>query len=256
MDPLFLIDRFRFVATAAILLLYWVICTATLLPTSFLTTKVIRGQRGRQLGQRVLKYFFRGFVGLLKSLGVIECDYVGFDRLRAEVGPMIIAPNHPALWDAVVVIAEVGNASCVMKSSLLRNPLLFCGSTAAGFISNEPSHKMMRRCIDRLKGNERLVFFPEGTRTRPEIDCMNPLTGGLAVIAKNSGAPVWPIFIQTSSPFLSKGWTIWRLPPRKIRLRLTVGEPMHHPPEMDSQTFLESLRQCYIDAECGFKREI
>ena len=255
MDPLSLIDRLRLVATAAILLLYWVICAAILLPTSFLTAKVIRGQRGRELGQTILKIFFRGFVGLLKGLGVIECDYVGFDRLRAQIGPMIIAPNHPALWDALVVIAEVDNTSCAMKASLLRNPLLFCGSTAAGFISNEPSHKMIRTCIERLKGNERLVFFPEGTRTRPENGCINPLPGGLAVIAKNSGAPVWPIFIQTSSPYLSKGWTIWRLPPRKIRLRLTVGEPIHHPPEMDSHTFLESLRQRYIDAECGVKRK-
>jgi 1-acyl-sn-glycerol-3-phosphate acyltransferase len=144
MDPLSLIDRLRFAATAAVLFLYWVIWAAMLLPTSFLTAKVIRGQRGRELGQTVLKIFFRGFVGLLKGLGVIECDYVGFDRLRAQIGPMIIAPNHPALWDAVVVIAEVDNTSCAMKASLLRNPLLFCGSNAAGFISNEPSHKMMR----------------------------------------------------------------------------------------------------------------
>ena len=256
MDPLPLIDRLRFVASATVLLLYWIAWATTLLPLSFIAAKLTGGQRGREMGQAVLKVFFGGFVKLLKVLGVIECEFVGFDRLRAQVGSMIIAPNHPALWDAVVVISEIDRVSCVMKASLLHNPLLYCGSTAAGFISNEPSHKMMRNCIERLRGNERLVFFPEGTRTRPENGCMNPLTGGLAVIAKNSGAPVWPIFIQTSSPYLSKGWTIWRLPPRKIRLRLTVGEPMHHPPEMDSQAFLETLRQRYIDAECGVKSEV
>ena len=256
MDPLPLIDRLRFVASATILLLYWIAWAATLLPLSFITAKLTGGQRGRELGQAVLKVFFGGFVKLLKVLGVIECEFVGFDRLRAQVGPMIIAPNHPALWDAVVVISEIDRVSCVMKASLLHNPLLYCGSTAAGFISNEPSHKMMRNCIERLRGNERLVFFPEGTRTRPENGCMNSLTGGLAVIAKNSGAPVWPVYIQTSSPYLSKGWPIWRLPPRKIRLRLTVGEPMNHSPEMDSHTFLETLRQRYIDAECGIRSEV
>jgi hypothetical protein len=77
------------------------------------------------------------------------------------------------------------------------------------------------------------------------------------VIAKNSGAPVWPIFIQTSSPYLSKGWTIWRLPPRKIRLRpyrwvsrCSIHQRWIHMP------FLETLRQRYIDAECGVKREV
>jgi 1-acyl-sn-glycerol-3-phosphate acyltransferase len=253
MERLSLIDRLRYVASAAILLLYWVAWAATLLPLSYLTSKMIGGQCGREMGQAVLKAFFGGFVRLLKGLGVIECEYVGFDRLRAQVGPMIIAPNHPALWDAVVVISEIESTACVMKASLLRNPLLFCGATAAGFISNEPTHKMMRSCIERLRGNERLVFFPEGTRTRPENGCMNPLTGGLAVIAKNSGAPVWPIFIQTSSPYLSKGWPIWRLPLQKIQLRLTVGEPMSHAPDMDSHAFLEALRQRYFDAECGVR---
>lgn len=256
MDRLFLIDRLRFVAAAAILLLYWVLWAVSLLPLSFLAAKIISGQRGREIGQIILKIFFRGFVGLLKCLGVIECEYVGFDRLQAAVGPMIIAPNHPALWDAVMVIAEVDRTSCVMKASLLRNPLLFCGSTAAGFISNEPSHKMMRSAIERLKGNERLVFFPEGTRTRPENGRINPFTGGLAVIAKNSGAPVWPIFLQTSSPYLSKGWPIWRLPHQKIRIRLMVGEPICHDPAMDSHLFLETLRQRYIDAECGVKSDV
>ncbi|MCX6855821.1 MAG: lysophospholipid acyltransferase family protein [Verrucomicrobia bacterium] len=253
MDRLSFIDRLRFVASAAVLLLYWVVWAATLLPLSLLLSKMAGGQRGREVGQVILKGFFGGFVGLLKALGVIECELIGFDRLKSQVGPMIIAPNHPALWDAVMVISEVDLTSCVMKASLLRNPLLFCGSTAAGFISNEPSHKMMRSCIERLRGNERLVFFPEGTRTRPENGSMNPLTGGLAVIAKNSGAPVWPIYIQTSSPYLSKGWPIWRLPRQKIRLRLTVGEPMVHGAEMDSHAFLEALRQRYIDAECGVR---
>lgn len=244
-------DRLRVMTAALVLLFYWVAWAASLLPLGLVLSRLLGGHRGREMGQLILKKFFGGFVWLLRLFGIIRCEYVGFDRLRAQTGAMIIAPNHPALWDAVLVMAEVDRAACVLKAGLMRNPLLFCGSTAAGFISNEPSHQMMRRCIELLKGQERLVFFPEGTRTRPEHGCMNPLTGGLAVIAKNSGAPVWPIFVQTSSRYLSKGWPIWRLPCETICLKIIVGDPVYYPADGKPQEFLEELREQYLKSGCG-----
>ena len=41
---------------------------------------------------------------------------------------------------------------------------------------------------------------------------LSPLTGSFAVIAKRARAPVQSVFIDTDSPYLGKGWPIWRLP--------------------------------------------
>jgi len=246
-----LIDRFRLLASAAVMLFYWGFWAATLLPLSMIVAKLIRGQAGREFGQEVIKKFFAGFVILLKLLDVLECEYVGFEKLRAHTGSAILAPNHPALWDAVLVIAELQRTACVMKASLLYNPLLYCGSMAAGYISSEPAHKMMRRCIELLKGHERIVFFPEGTRTRPENGRINPFSGGLVVIAKSAGAPVWPIFIETNSRYLGKGWPLWQLPRGKIYVKITVGTPIYYSAEQASQSFLDQLQQQYISAACG-----
>ncbi len=251
MGRITLSDRLRLLTVGLSLLAYWLAYGLIMLPFSWLLPLTLPCQQARELGQVVLKKFFQSVVLLLQSSGVVECEYVGFDRLHAQTGSLIVAPNHPSLWDAVFVAAEVDHVACVLKATLMRNLFLRGVATSAGFIPNEPTHKMLRRCIELLRGNERLLFFPEGTRTRPEHGSMNPLTGGLAIIAKNSGAPVWPIYVQTSSRYLSKGWPIWRLPREKIRLRLTVGEPLVYSQAGQPQAFLDELRARYIEAGCG-----
>ena len=255
MDRLRFMDHLRLCAAWMTSLVYWLVGGTGFLVLCVLLPVLFRGQRARAVGQGTLKLAFRGFVRLLRAFGIVECEYVGFERLRAHQGGVIVAPNHPALWDAVFVLAQVDHAACVLKASLMGNPILLGGATAAGFIPNEPPHKMLRQCIELLKANGRLLLFPEGTRSRAENGRMNPLTGGLAIIAKNSGAPVWPIYIQTSSRYLSKGWPLWRLPTGKVRIRMTVGEPVVFPPEGDAQQFLDDLRARYLAAECGFSAE-
>ncbi|HYF37086.1 MAG TPA: lysophospholipid acyltransferase family protein, partial [Prosthecobacter sp.] len=239
-------DRLRVIAAWIASLIYWVVGGTAFLVVGFLLPRLFRPERARELGQGALRVTFRGFVKLLTGFGIVECTYVGFERLKAETGRLILAPNHPALWDAVFVLAEVDHAACVLKASLMRNPILLGGATAAGFIPNQPVHKMLRQCIQRLRENGRVLFFPEGTRTRWEAGCLNEFTGGLAVIAKNSAAPVWPIFVQTDSPYLRKGWALWRLPPAKVHLRMTLGSPVTYQEFGDPQSFLAGLRQKYV----------
>lgn len=244
--PSRMLDRIRLITAWIACLFYWVVGGAGFLLLSIFLPWVSCKDRGRALGQGALRLAFRGFIKMLYLFGVVEYEYVGFERLRAQSGGMIVAPNHPALWDAVFVLAEADHMACVLKASLMCNPILFGGATAAGFIPNEPTHRMLRQCIETLKGGGRLLFFPEGTRTRPENGIMNSIQGGLAIVAKNAAVPVWPVFVQTNSRYLSKGWPLWRLPTETVRLRMTVGDPVHFPEGGDAQTFLDSLRQRYL----------
>lgn len=243
-----MLDRFRLIIAWFACLVYWLAGGTVFLGLCLILPLLSLKDRGRVIGQAALRVAFRGFLRLLCLFGIVEYEFVGFDRLRAQSGGMIVAPNHPALWDAVFVLSEVDQMACVLKASLMCNPILFGGATAAGFIPNEPAHRMLRQCIETLKSGRRLLFFPEGTRTRLENGVLNPIQGGLAIVAKNAGVPVWPVFVKTNSRYLSKGWPLWQLPTEKVRLQMTVGEPVIFPPGGDAQTFLVELRQRYLTA--------
>ncbi len=69
-----------------------------------------------------------------------------------------------------------------------------------------------------------------------------------SALAKLAQAPIQTIFIDTDSPYLGKGWPLWRLPKEKIKMRMTVGEPLRFPEGGEAQAFLDELRQRYLMA--------
>ncbi len=241
-------DRLRLIIAWLACLIYWVTGgTAFLILGAFLKIAGT-GEAGTRIGQAALKHTFRGFRQLLVFFDIVEVEYRGFERLASYRGGFVLAPNHPAMWDAVFVLAEVDHLACVLKASLMCNPIVAGGATAAGFIPNQPTHKMLRRCVDVVKSGGRLLFFPEGTRTRSENGKMNPPVGGIAVVARQGKVPVWPVYVRTNSRYLSKGWPLWRLPTEKVRVQMTLGDPVSYGDEDSAQPWLENLRQQYIEA--------
>ncbi|WP_395743212.1 lysophospholipid acyltransferase family protein [Prosthecobacter sp.] len=233
---------------AVVLLLsmaYWAVGGLLFVLAGALLVPVLPVEKSRALGQWLLSMAFRLFLACLRACGVYECEYIGFEALRDVKGGLIIAPNHPALWDAVFILSKVHGLRCILKASLMHNPFLRGGAKLAGFIPNKPAHKMLQHSIEALRQGDRLLFFPEGTRTRKEETCINSLQGGLGIIATQSSAPVWPVFIETNSDYLSKGWPLWQLPDKKIRMRITLGEPLASPPDEGAAEFTRRLQEVF-----------
>lgn len=230
---------------------YWAVGGLLFVLAGMVLVPLLAAEKSRALGQRLLQGAFRLFLALLRSCRVFECEFVGFEALQGATGGLIIAPNHPALWDAVFVIAKVPGLRCILKDTLMRNPFLRGGAKLAGFIPNKPAHKMLQRSIEALRQGDWLLFFPEGTRTRRHENCVNTFQGGLGIIATQSSAPVWPVFIETNSDYLCKGWPLWRLPDKKIKLRITLGEPLASPPDETANDFMRRLREVYLGALGG-----
>lgn len=240
--------RVRVWMAAVASLIYWTIGATGFFLLALLLSPLLPADRSRGIGQNLLHQAFAGYVALLRLFGIVRCEFIGFEQLEREPVGIIIAPNHPAIWDAVFIIGRLPGLTCILKSSLLRNPFLAGGVRLARFIPNDPPHEMVKRCVHSLQNGERLLLFPEGTRTRKSEGVVNEFRGGIALVARHSKAPVWPVFVRTDGDYGSKGRPLWHVPERPITITMTVGQPMTCGEQESAHDFLDRLRQPYIAA--------
>jgi hypothetical protein len=119
---------------------------------------------------------------------------------------MVIAPNHPSLLDAVMILSRLPGATCIMKADIVNSVFFGAGARLAGYIRNTPLRTMVQLAIDDVRHGSHVLLFPEGTRTtRFPVGCLQGTTG---LIAKHAGVPVQTVFIETDSGFLGKGWSL------------------------------------------------
>jgi 1-acyl-sn-glycerol-3-phosphate acyltransferase len=177
-------------------------------------------ERGKVVGRWITSWGFRCYLWLSTLTGAIRFDLGALDALRGA-GPLIIAPNHPSLLDAVMVLSRLPDVACVMKANLIDNPIYGASARLSGYIRNDDFIGAATQAVENLKAGSQLLLFPEGTRTtrRP----INRLKGGAALVSKRSGVPIQTVLIETTSPFLSKGWPLHRIPPLPICFRVRLG---------------------------------
>jgi 1-acyl-sn-glycerol-3-phosphate acyltransferase len=201
---------------------------------------LLPARAGRALGRAVVARGFRMYLGVLQAAGACRFDLGALEELRGA-GPLILAPNHPSLLDAVLLLSRAPQATCVLKATLADSVLFGAGARLAGYIRNDTPMGMVRRAVDELRAGGQLLLFPEGTRT--ERAQLNPLRGAIALIARRSGAPVQTVFIEADSAFLGKGWPLTRRPALPLRYRVRLGRRFD--PQPDLHAFVRELEQYF-----------
>jgi 1-acyl-sn-glycerol-3-phosphate acyltransferase len=194
----------------------------------------------RELGRKGISRGFRAYLGCLALPGWIRLDLDVLDSLQ-DAPPLILAPNHPGLLDAVLILSRSENTGCVVKADLLNHPMLGAGARLAGYIPNNRRHRMIHAAVEELKTGQHLLLFPEGTRTT----CIpiNPLKNSPGLIASKAGASIQTIFIETNSGFLGKDWPLFRRPPLPIVIKVRLGRRFPQPEQV--RTFTTELEQYF-----------
>ena len=173
-------------------------------------------------GRAMMRLGFQFCIALMRVTGFCQFDLSALDALHDARG-LMIAPNHPTLFDVVLIVSRVPNVVCVTKSSLWNNPLLGGMVRLAGFIRNDAPLPLVRRAAEELRRGSNLLIFPEGTRT-PAGATIGPFRPGFALMAKAGLAPVQAVFLEAQTPYLRKGWKLLRQPPLPLVYRARLGQ--------------------------------
>ncbi len=208
---------------------------------------LVLARRGRErIGRAAISFIYRSGWATAERLGMMSVDSSALDTLRDEPGGLIVAANHPAMFDAMVVVARLPRGACVMKAELLRNVFLGGGARLAGYIRNDSGRGMVRAAVECLKEGGQLVLFPEGTRTvRPPINAFKP---GITMIAHLAKVPIQTVIIESDSPYLRKGWPLLRPPPAPVVIRVRLGKRFE--PQADHRSLLRAVER-YFALEIG-----
>ncbi len=220
-------------------------------PMAFALRHLLSPARGRVIGRRFISGLYRDCFRITGALGLLKVDATALDAID-PLEPLIVAPNHPSVLDALLLVSRLDNLCCIMKASVRGNVLLGAASRLAGYIRNDGPRRMLRLSVAELKRGGQLIIFPEATRTIAAP--VNDFTSGFAAIARMAKVPVQAVVIEADTPFLAKGWPVLRPPSRfpmtfRVRLgpRFEVGQ--------DVDAFVVELRAWFVrelvDARLG-----
>jgi 1-acyl-sn-glycerol-3-phosphate acyltransferase len=220
-------------AWLAIICFVWALVSLVLNP-------ILPTAAGRRVGRLGAMVSFRLYLSVMEALGAWRLDVTALDALRGE-GALIIAPNHPCLLDAVLLVSRLPNAVCVMKGSLHRSFLLGPASRLARYVPNDSLLRLITSAGDELKLGGQLLLFPEGTRSTGEP--IGPFTEAVGALSRRSRVPVQTVIIEADHRFLGKGWTLAARPELPLTYRLRLGRRFD--PPRDVRAFTAELERYF-----------
>jgi len=197
-------------------------------------------QRRQRFSRMVISRMFRAYFRAMEFMGCLRLDLGALDSLR-DAAPMVIAPNHPSMIDAGLVLSRLPDLACIMKADILDSILFGTGARAAGYIASQPPRGMLRAAIDCLHGGCHVLLFPEGTRT--QTPPVNTLQRTVGLIARRAQVPVQTVFIESNTGFLGKGWALSQLPVMPMVYSVRLGHRFD--PPADADAFATQLQEYF-----------
>ena len=180
----------------------------------------------RRRMQRVVAASWRWFLRQLERFTLYRARYRGEVTIE---GAFVVVANHPSLLDVTAIIARMPHVCCVVKSGLVKSPLVgrllrSCGHVAAGDGSLMSGVGVLDAVRERLQEGFPVLIFPEGTRS--PLGGLHRLRRGAFEVAKRANVPVVPVFLRCDPPALGKGTPVWRHPRRCPTLTVHFGAPL------------------------------
>jgi 1-acyl-sn-glycerol-3-phosphate acyltransferase len=160
-------------------------------------------------------------------LFAIRCE--GREHVPRRGGVLVLS-NHQSHLDPVLVgVACDRRLNYLARQTLFRfKPFVWLINSLDAIPIDREGLGMsgLKETLRRLKREELVLMFPEGTRTRDGE--VAPLKPGFCALARRAKAPLLPVGIDGAFA----AWPRWRLLPRRSVIQVQIGPPIL-PSEID-----------------------
>lgn len=182
------------------------------------------------------------YIRLLEGNGILEVTFTGFEEARTW-RRTVIAPNHPSIFDAILLMSRVPGLDCVMNSRLLRDPVMAGATHLCNFVRNDSPLSMVRDCRDRLSEGHNILVFPEGTRSTGHP--VGPFHHGYASAAARAGAVIRTVLIECDTDYFGRSFSFFRPARCPMRFRVTTGDIFQPAPDDDPRAISAEIEKYF-----------
>ncbi|MBE7537959.1 MAG: 1-acyl-sn-glycerol-3-phosphate acyltransferase [Opitutaceae bacterium] len=195
--------------------------------------------------QRLIHRQFALFTWWTGISGLFKVRHHGFEHIPNDPKRgLVVVANHPSLVDITVLLSRIPEALCVFKPAIRRNPILGSGARRAGYLASDGGHEILRTAAEKVAAGNRLIVFPEGTRTPPGTHLL-PFKPGFVIVARRAQVPIQLVRITLSRPVLSKDHTWWKVQPLPARADIVAGPLISVAPEADTASVCEQIERWF-----------
>jgi 1-acyl-sn-glycerol-3-phosphate acyltransferase len=153
---------------------------------------------------RYLAFFTRTW---LPAIGVYRiAEISGLERALAT-GPAVCVANHRGFMDSILLLGLLPRTGVLIKSRDTRKPLYQLLERHFDLVSVDRNSlgsiaACLEKCREVIAGGKSMLVFPEGTRSHSSrLQHFNRIAFQVALA---SGAPVLPVIIHSTQPFMAK----------------------------------------------------
>ncbi len=148
-------------------------------------------RRARKLANPIIRLGIK----FPQVIGLVKINISDEDRKKLRTAKsMVVAANHPAFFDSVLMLSLLPWSDIIAKGSLSKsNPLSPLINSL--FMTNDfEFEKIMERTQTNLDDGGTILFFAEGTRSFPD-GRIRPFKKGAARLSIGTGHPILPVYL-------------------------------------------------------------